>query len=267
MKALIAALILSSVFPVFGRGELLLIGGGPRTNILLNKIKDISRGKILVVPLASEIPTEVADSIKQQLEEVGTQEVKIFSCQEGELDQQKCLNEIQNTNLIFFTGGSQNKLMNAFRDTKSLELIRERFANDLSLSGTSAGTAIMSAVMLTGQPKFPYTSIEGVKHQMVDTTQGFGFVQKFILDQHFLQRQRENRLLSVVLDHAPAVGIGIDESTAIHMKNDQSFTVIGSNHVMIYDARDALITINSDQTFDVKGLKVLKLSSGDAFSL
>lgn len=262
-----ALFILICVLPVWGRGELILIGGGPRTQSLLKKIVEISRNKILIVPLASEIPSEVAMSISNELISVGAKNINVFSCIEGELDQERCLLEIQNANLIFFTGGSQNKLMNAFRNTKSLALIRNRFQKDLSLSGTSAGTAIMSDIMLTGNPKHPYTSIEGVRPQMVETTTGFGFVNRFILDQHFLMRNRQNRLLSIVLDHAPSVGVGIDESTAIHMKNDHSFEVIGDSSVMVYDARKASIQVNSDNSYETSELKVFKLSSGDVFSL
>lgn len=220
MKLLLLLAILFSS-SLWARGELFLIGGGKRTEELLKKIVEISYGKILIIPLASEIPLEVAAAVKTELLNNGARDVFIY-------DTAKAMEQIQNTNLIFFTGGSQVRLMNALKGTAELKLIRARFQNDLSLAGTSAGTAIMSEIMLTGESDRPYAP-------------GFGFMKKVILDQHFLKRNRQPRLIKAVQMHPEYLGVGVDESSAILIKDNLGFEVIGESDVMVYDYRRGIL--------------------------
>ncbi len=243
---------------------MLLIGGGSRPDVIIDKMIELSQGAILVIPLASEIPQEVAESIKAQLESRGANSVKVFSCDHTQRDLPECLQEIRKAGLIFFTGGSQARLLDGLNKTKSLSLIRQRFEKEnLSISGTSAGTAIMSEVMLTGNTISPYTSFDGIRPNMVETTQGFGFLKKVILDQHFLKRSRQNRLISSVMDHPHLVGVGVDEATAILVHEDESFTVLGESSVMVIDARKARIGIRN-AVYETTGVEIQLLSHGQS---
>jgi len=256
---LILALVLSS--SIFAKGDLFLIGGGKRVPVLLKKIVELSKGNVLIVPYASDIPVEVAEAVQRELLSAGAGKVEVIDCR----DEEFCLNQIRNTNLVFFTGGDQNLLLQKMKGTKAFALIQRRFADNLHLSGTSAGTAIMSEVMLTGSPKAPYEEMKGLHPNMVETTKGFGFVTKFIVDQHFLKRQRQDRLQSVVFDHPSLIGVGIDEATAIHIDADENFTVFGASDVMIYDARKAIIVINEQNEYEATNVIVKRLNPGKSF--
>jgi cyanophycinase len=262
----IILLILLSIFSAhtFAQ-ELLLIGGGDRTTVILKKMISMSKGNILIVPLASEIPDEVAEVAVSELKTNGARNIQVFSCRAGELDQEVCIDQIQKAGLIYFTGGSQNRLLDAFKGTRSFKIITQRFEKDLSLAGTSAGTAIMSEVMLTGSPLAPYEDFDGVRPNMVETTKGFGFVKKIIIDQHFLKRNRQNRLMSAVFDHPTLVGVGIDEATAIHVDQNENFTVLGNSDVMVYDARKATIMINTQNEYETSNVIVKRLKPGSSF--
>lgn len=224
-------LIILLILPVstFAKGKLLLIGGGEEPQEILETMVSLSGGKILIMPHASSIPVEVGGETKEMLESVGANHVEVCLSSPDE-----CLEKIRNTNLVFFTGGSQNRLLRAFRGTKALELIRESHAKSLSLAGTSAGTAIMSEVMLTGDPDDPYDM-------------GFGFVNKMILDMHFIKRNREGRLLKALSDHPGLTGVGIDESTGIIINDDESFRVIGVSAVMVYSGSKKLTLTRGDE--------------------
>lgn len=261
MKTILLLIVLSLSLSAFGKGELLLIGGGKRVSVLLKKIVEMSKGNVLIVPYASEIPEEVAEAVQGELLNAGAKKVDVIDCR----DEEFCLNQINKTNLVFFTGGDQNLLLKKMKGTKAFELIQKRFADNLHLSGTSAGTAIMSEVMLTGSPKAPYEDMTGLHPNMVETTKGFGFVTKFIVDQHFLVRKRQNRLQSVVYDHPTLVGVGIDEATAIHIDANENFTVLGASDVMIYDAREASITINQQNEYEASNVIVKRLKPGSSF--
>jgi cyanophycinase len=264
-KSFLIFLLISNI--AFATGEKVLIGGGKRAPSILKKMIELTGDKpILLVPLASEIPDEIVLAIKNEFANLGFNKVEGYNCKAENIDDETCLNQIKNAGLIFFTGGDQNRLLKAFKNSKALLLIQDLHRNVTHLAGTSAGTAIMSEVMLTGSPLAPYTEFDGIRPNLVETTWGFGFVKKIIIDQHFLKRGRENRLISTVLDHPQLIGVGIDEATAVLIHPDESFDVVGDSSVMIVDGRKSQIKIKNDR-YQVKNLKIDLLSAGESFSL
>ena len=91
---------------------------------------------------------------------------------------------------------------------------------------------------------------------------GLGLWPDALIDQHFLTRQRDNRLISAVLDRPTLVGVGIDEGTAVVVQG-ASFDVIGKSSVVVIDARGAQV----DKTpagglVSGRGLKMSVLARG-----
>jgi cyanophycinase len=88
-----------------------------------------------------------------------------------------------------------------------------------------------------------------------------------LIDQHFLKRQRDNRLISAVLDHPSLVGVGIDEATAAIVK-DSTLEVVGMSSVVVVDARDAKVeTAAAGALATGRGLKLAVLRAGQTYSL
>ncbi len=133
---------------------------------------------------------------------------------------------------IFFTGGDQSRITAALLGTPAEAAIRKVYDEGGVLAGSSAGLACMSRIMLTGEGNF-----EVLTAGNVETKEGLGYVTEAILDQHFIQRQRQNRLISVVLEHPELPGIGVDAKTSIWIRPDRTFEVLGEGSVMIFDAR------------------------------
>jgi cyanophycinase len=265
MKKLFFLLLLCCSF-AHANGEKVLIGGGKRAPSILKKMIELTGDKpIVLVPLASEIPDEIVGAIKNEFSLLGFLNVEGYKCKAENVDDESCLAQLKNAGLIFFTGGDQNRLLKALQNSKAFSIIQDLHSSGVHLAGTSAGTAIMSEVMLTGSPLAPYTEFDGIRPKMVETTKGFGFVKKIIIDQHFLKRGRENRLMSAVLDRPHLVGVGIDEATSIVIHSDESFDVLGESAVMVIDARKSQININNDH-YQTRNLKVDLLSSGEGFS-
>jgi cyanophycinase len=92
---------------------------------------------------------------------------------------------------------------------------------------------VISGVMITGE-----ADLESVTAGRTETADGIGLWPEVIVDQHFLKRQRVNRLIAAVLDHPSLVGVGIDEGTAVIVSGDD-FEVLGRSSVVIIDARKA----------------------------
>src|SRR6185503_9273294 len=82
--------------------------------------------------------------------------------------------------------------------------------------------------------------LQSLTSQKTVIAKGLGLWPDVIVDQHFLRRQRGNRLISAVIDHPTLVGVGIDESTAV-IVHDGSFDVIGKSSVVVVDPRGATI--------------------------
>ena len=105
------------------------------------------------------------------------------------------------------------------------------------IAGTSAGAAIMREVMITGnQLKYKDydNTFDNIESQNVETSSGMGFIKSAVIDQHFVVRSRYNRLLSLIIENPDYQGIGIDEGTAILVKNTNQAEVVGRAQVIVF---------------------------------
>lgn len=146
-----------------------------------------------------------------------------------QLDSKSCLEQLEVSTIFFFCGGDQRILLDIFEGTLFLKQLRHQWARGQTIvAGTSAGLQVLSELAFTGDllpgrdSHADLTSdeipVKAVVPHFVELRQGFGFMGKTILDQHFIVRQRHNRLFSAVLEHPSFFGIGVDEETAIHVK-------------------------------------------------
>jgi cyanophycinase len=227
------------------QGHLVIIGGGPRPESIMKKIIALAGGtnaRIVIVPMASEEPLEVARAQREQFEKLGAPSVAFINCTAAHANADSVLATLRSATGIFFSGGDQNRLKRALWGTKALEEIRGVYRRGGVIAGTSAGAAIQSKIMLTGDEAInkdtnnPYGVVQ---RRNIVTDTGFGFVETMIVDQHFVKRKRQNRLLTLVLEHPETIGVGIDESTCIIVNPDASFDVLGEATVMVFDARAA----------------------------
>jgi cyanophycinase len=132
-------------------------------------------------------------------------------------------------------GGDQNRLMKAIEGTGLDEVIRARYRAGAIVGGTSAGAAVLSKLMITGE-----ADLKVLAAGKTELARGLGIWEAGIFDQHFLARQRNNRLLSAVLDNPGMVGVGIDEATAAIVRNGQ-IEVVGRSAVVVFDSRKAKV--------------------------
>ncbi len=226
---------------VSGKGVLVIIGGGERTDDIMKTILYYGGGekaRVLVVPFASGEADIVAPLQRDQFLSFGCRSADYLICGHDEVNKEENLRKLDSVNVVFFSGGDQLRLVHHLEGTKFLAKIREIYDRGGVVSGTSAGAAVMSRVMITGQqrsapPEEP--SFDKIEQGDVVTSQGFGFLEHIVIDQHFLIRKRQNRLFSVLKDYPAFRGIGIDESTAIVVKPDNTIEVVGESQVLIFE--------------------------------
>jgi cyanophycinase len=72
----------------------------------------------------------------------------------------------------------------------------------------------------------------------VGIRRGLGLVPNVIFDQHFLVRQRHNRLFGLMLINPKMLGIGIDEDTAVLVEDNRKLQVAGKTQVMFVHSQN-----------------------------
>jgi cyanophycinase len=187
-------------------GAIVAVGGGDTNAAVVARTLELAGGRnavVAVLPQSSALP-DAGESSVETWKKAGARDALKVSFD----DRAEARRVIESATLIWMPGGDQNRFMSAIAGTGLDDLSRARHAAGVTVGGTSAGAAILSKVMLTGE-----ADLKGVGTGTTATAPGLGLWPDVIVDQHFLARQRESRLISVVLDHPALVGVGIDEGT------------------------------------------------------
>ena len=256
------------------RGHLMIIGGGKRPDYMMKKIIELAGGKdakIVIIPNASSEPIETAEYQKGEFERLGAENVSFIYADREKADEDSVVGKLDSAKGIFFSGGDQRRLPRDLLSTRLLERIKEIYNNGGVISGTSAGAAVMSKIMITGDEiNHPdaKTAFGTIEKDNIKTSEGFGFVNDAIIDQHFIYRKRHNRLISLVLENPELLGIGIDESSSILVYPDHIFEVIGKYQVIVYDAHSSSdIRATENNLLSASDIKMHILANGDKFDI
>lgn len=256
------------------RGTLMIVGGGPQPAALVQQFVDLAGGrgkaKIVVFGMASADGEKGGEEKAQELRQYGATARNVW-VNHAQANTDSVARLLADATGVWFIGGDQNKLIAALRGTKTDSAVHARYRDGAVIGGTSAGAAVMSATMITGDERHPGgarpdSSTGGfmtVAREDIVVDSGFGFLRDAIVDQHFLRRKRHNRLISVVLEDAPHLAAGIDESTALIVQPDGNWRVSGESVVIIYDARQATITAHG--VLGATDIRVHVLPAGATF--
>jgi cyanophycinase len=222
------------------KGSLFIIGGGSRPDALVNRMIDESGlrngGYAVVLPMSSSMPDSAIIWSSEQFIENGISNIYGFNFLPDTEIEQQWIDSIKNASLIYISGGDQNRFMAVAGGTEIEFALKEAWQGGAMIAGTSAGAAVMSKNMITGDElrKTEYSStFSSIESENLELAPGLGFLENAIIDQHFIKRSRHNRLLSAIIENPEIMGIGIDESTAILVRNNEA-EVIGTSQVMVF---------------------------------
>jgi cyanophycinase len=256
------------------RGHLLIIGGGDRTEEMMRSFVELAArhrsGKIVIFPMASSVPQEVGAEQAGEFKKAGAKSVEFYVLTREEALDERNLKILEDAGGVFFSGGVQSRLTDVLLNTPIQERLCQIYEEGGIIGGTSAGAAVMSEVMITGDEKRKVEEgheFETIEAGNIVTTPGLGFVKTAIIDQHFVVRKRHNRLISVIAEHPSLLGVGIDEDTAILVERDTSFEVLGRTSVIVLDAEDSSIMATASGALRIIGMKIHVLVAGDRFDL
>jgi cyanophycinase len=257
------------------RGTLMIVGGGPQPPALVQQFVDLAGGagksKIIVFAEASADGEKSGEEKADDLRKLGAQARNVWIVRE-QADADSIVRLLDGATGVWFGGGDQNRLIKVLRGTRTAAAIRARYAAGAVIGGTSAGAAVMSEVMLTGDERRPggdrrdtTNAYMTIARDNIVTDSGFALIRDAIVDQHFLRRKRHNRLISLVLEREPHLGAGTDESTALVVAPDGKWTIAGASVVVIYDARHAAITAPNAKALGASDLRMHVLPAGSTF--
>jgi len=218
------------------RGYIIPIGGAEEkfhNPEILDRFIDICGGKearIGIIPTASELE-DTGRNYEKLFREIGVKHAKVLPFETREdCDSPEYLEYIEKSDGVFLTGGNQLRLSTTLGGTAVAQLIRRRNAAGMHVAGTSAGAAFVPEHMIAGGHEGSTPSPD-----MVTMAPGLGLTNKFIIDQHFRERDRMGRLLTALAYNPFAVGMGLDEDTAAFIAPDDAVEVVGSGGITIID--------------------------------
>lgn len=251
--------------PSFG-GPILIIGGAEdkfNERHIIRKFVSLSGDKkanILIIPIASDFAEIAAKLYTTIFSSLGVKKISVLEAVSRQdvlnIDADKLL---KNLTGVFITGGDQMRLSSLLGGTDFIIKLARKVRSGLVVAGSSAGAACMSSEMIVrGDALTPNQN--GVK-----IIPGLGILKNIIIDQHFTQRARLNRIITAVCYNPKNLGIGIDEDTAILINKNGVLEVLGKGTVTVIDGSNVnyinIAEVKEDEPFSVFGLQLHILSS------
>lgn len=232
LRLVVILLSLGTAVHAQSPGAIVAVGGGGTTDRIVARTLELAGGSkavVVVLPQSSAL-ADAGDSSVKMWREAGAKSAKKVDFRDP-----AARTDLEAATLIWMPGGDQNRFMKAIEGTGLDDVIRARNRAGVVVGGTSAGAAVLSARMITGD-----ADLQSLGSGKTILAKGLGLWSGALVDQHFLKRQRTNRLLSAVLENPGLIGVGIDEATAAIFHGDR-IEVIGRSAVIIFDAREARV--------------------------
>ena len=240
------------------KGSLVIVGGGGATDEIWEKIIELAGGKenarFVIVTNAMGDSTHLYTNEGRQIRErIGDDRVtQLHLMTIREANDEKNLDIIRNATGIFFSGGRQWRIADAYLNT----LVHQEFLNLLNrggvISGSSAGASIQGSFLWRGDTT-------GADILIGNHTQGLGFLRNSVIDQHLLARNRQFDLVDFVKAAPTYIGIGLDEATSIVVIKDE-LEVIGRSVVAIYEpnGEKPFFFLRQGQKYDLKERQIIR---------
>ena len=238
-------------------GTVMVIGGAEdkvRDRVILNRFVSLAGGAdatIAVISTASSLGAEAGERYKQVFGDLGVHRVRpLHAITRPQANDETSALAIRDATAIFLTGGNQLRLSSTIGGTRLADAILERFRHGAVVAGTSAGASALSSHMIAFG-----ASGATPKHRMAQISAGLGLLPGVIVDQHFQQRNRLGRLLSVIAQNPSLLGLGVDEDTAGVVGTDHILEVIGRGSITIVDGSGS-----ETDAWEIKGHRPLMIS-------
>jgi len=245
------------------KGALVLIGGavtphGHALRAFLDLTGARSGGRIIGLTAASGDPEGSARDWLATFRSVGAHDVEIpILDRNDEACDARIAAMIREAAGVFLGGGDQVKLVAALGGTRTQAAMCDLYWSGGIVCGTSAGAAALTELTMAGGE----VDEEGnLVEQYIGP--GLGLLgYDAVIDTHFSQRRRLQRLFLVVASNRQLFGVGIDEDTALIVRG-YCGEVVGAGGVTFVDGRDTVRFDNADELAKGRQLTLSHLRVG-----
>ncbi len=215
-------------------GKLIIVGGGTMPDTMYQLFAKFIGGKdqsVVVIPTATNDSAIMVGAHLNRFKKEGfTNLTTVHARTKEAADAPELIKAIEAAKGIYFSGGDQSRIAEAFQGTHAQGAMIKALYNGAVFMGTSAGATIMGTLLVGGDARKDLT-------KPYSFPPALGLLRNSAIDQHVLARNRQFDLIPVIEQYPHLLGIGIDESTAIVVEGNQ-FSVLGKSYVMVYDAKD-----------------------------
>ena len=238
---------------------------------VLQRMKDYTHKRepvIEVVTTASGEPSESFKAYQKVFSELGFGQVnQIHHDTRREVLADALLERLAVADVFFFTGGDQLKLTSIYGGTQFLTTLKERYIHDqIVIAGTSAGAMALSTPMIYAGNK----EIEELAGE-IKVTMGLEFLKDVCIDTHFVHRGRFVRIAQVIATNPTSIGVGIEEDTALIVRNGAEAEVVGTGLVIIIEgfqiAEANIEDFGKEKPVGIRDLRVHILRGGDTYQI
>ena len=254
------------------KGHLVIIGGGERSDDMMDRFFELGGGKdktFVTISTAADNPEKAALRNEEEFHRRGVEHVRSVAPSRMQADSREYVDSLlDGVRGIYFSGGSQYRISETLRGTLLHEKMMQIYMDGGVIGGSSAGAGMMADPMISRNHKDGKDiPVEFIREKFVYVMPGMGFLPGAIIDQHFLKYNRANRALTVALEYPGKPLVGIDESTAVIVSEGTEMEVVGESCVVIMEADRSKIRKNAEGLLGTDGMNVRILLSGDHYSL
>ena len=256
------------------RRTLLIIGGAEDKlgrSVVLKRFVRLAGGRqsrIVIVPTASSFVEEVVDTYSRVFTRLRAGgDIRVVHAASRAAAQRPGARrpDRRRHGACSWAAAASSSSASSSSERRSGDAIVAAYRRGVVIAGTSAGASIMSRFMIS-------LGDEGLtpRQRSSQLTAGLGLLEDVIVDQHFDQRGRYGRLMSLVANSPNLLGVGIDENTAVEIRDERVMTIVGTGGVFVIDARNAVTDAPDARRgapLLVSGAVVHSLPTGATFDL
>lgn len=219
------------------------------TDIFLNSL---TSGPVVVLPWASTSQHESFEAISTALKsrkDVSVECTPLYDMMRNGHGLDKFFSMIAQAGGVFIGGGDQVRLAEILLIPGVSESLIAAHNRGIVVGGKSAGVACVSNPMISG--------IGDAKHLMTSSLElvpGLGLLEGVLTDQHFIIRNRMQRLITGLLLSPHRIGLGVDEDSAVLITNSCIAEAVGGSPAIVIvknnDLDLRIIILLKGQSFD-----------------
>lgn len=248
--------------PEVPRGTLVIVGGGVVPDEAYHRFIQAAGGPdapLVVVSTARGDDPPPEDVALEGLQSAGARNLhRIHPRTRAEADDPTTLGLLKQARGVWFLGGRQWRLVDAFQDTQAEKLLHDVLARDGAIGGSSAGATIQASCLVRGSP------LDNEEMLCEGYERGLGFLRGTAIDQHFSQRNRFADMAALKREYPQLTGLGVDEDTALVIRGHVA-EVVGRYRVAVFDRHDgdpgdvaAYMQLSAGDRYDLKSRRRLE---------